>query len=553
MRSSLISSPYQSLRVSTRAFSLVELLVVISIIATLSIVAYVGFGEYSTSEKNSKRTADITALGGAVNTYVLEKKTLPEPTANRGYFDENGGYRHSNSGAYGVSSFLSEDILGTYALASHPRDPDTQSYYAYGRSYRTPLMYDLASVIRGNTPIAYLRGTSDGVLLPSLVKGYNTTTFVQDGDTSTLPYHPSQRVMTAYIVSSTGTITRTPVKPLSDVLVTGDRVSVSPGGLARIKSSDGSELLLGSETLPTEVNLSDLSLKDESGLLTRMRLVLTSGEIWIQAPKLREYGGERSDLELETRGVVAAVRGTVFGARAGVIPTSSGLFILSEGTLELTKDGSPLSLAGGSPISPGILDVPEGSPAKSIEIIPAGGPSIPPVKTLTPSEIISIKDSLDEMGTDSEESSLPEVTSYTGSTSGTSGYSLTLRLGRTRAESVRVDGVNTLFPIEKPAYGVYISNITLYQDPKNSFTFSLCKTGKVSGLKCGPSRTLQFGTLSSTPTLVDISDRTSSKIFLTPRVSECLTGEVLYDDTCRSWERIGGAMFETDTEFTGVS
>ena len=56
---------------------------------------------------------------------ALETKSLPSPTANRAYYSPNGAYTHSASGAFGVTSSLSEDILGKYALSEHPRDPET--------------------------------------------------------------------------------------------------------------------------------------------------------------------------------------------------------------------------------------------------------------------------------------------------------------------------------------------------------------------------------------------------------------------------------------------
>jgi hypothetical protein len=67
----------------------------------------------------------------------------------------------------------------------------------------------------------------------------------------------------------------------------------------------------------TKLVMQELSLKDDSGLLTRVRLLLSSGEIVTKAPKLRTESGNRSDFEIETGGAVAAVRGTVFRVDAG--------------------------------------------------------------------------------------------------------------------------------------------------------------------------------------------------------------------------------------------
>jgi hypothetical protein len=74
--------------------------VALSVIATLSIVAYVSVGNIQKNQLNARRVADITALGNAIETMALETKTLPFPTANRAYFSANGAYTHSSSGAF---------------------------------------------------------------------------------------------------------------------------------------------------------------------------------------------------------------------------------------------------------------------------------------------------------------------------------------------------------------------------------------------------------------------------------------------------------------------
>jgi prepilin-type N-terminal cleavage/methylation domain-containing protein len=158
-------------------FSFIELLVVLSIIATLSIVAYVSVNNIQKNQLNTRRVADITALGNAVETMSLETKSLPFPTANRAYFSSNGSYTHSSSGALGVTSSLSEDILGKYALSEHPRDPETGVYYRYGitlaqtGSTLKP-SYQVAGVLRdGTSATALVRGTYTATsAVPSLIK-----------------------------------------------------------------------------------------------------------------------------------------------------------------------------------------------------------------------------------------------------------------------------------------------------------------------------------------------------------------------------------------------
>ncbi len=158
-------------RLTHSGFSLVEILVAVSIIATLSIVAYVSTQGIQSNRYNSKRVADVVALTNALETHLVQTKTLPEPTANRQYYSSGGSYSHSATGAFGVSSSFSEDILGKYALTNHPRDPDTGSYYIYGKSFESTSHYEIAAVLKPNgVPTAYVRGNYEGNELPSLVK-----------------------------------------------------------------------------------------------------------------------------------------------------------------------------------------------------------------------------------------------------------------------------------------------------------------------------------------------------------------------------------------------
>lgn len=101
--------------------------------------------------------------------------------------------------------------------------------------------------------------------------------------------------------------------------------------------SDGTELIVGSTSAETRLELRNLALKDESGLLTHVRAVLGSGEVLAKAPKLRESGSDRSDLEIETGTAVAAVRGTIFEVSAGGGGTLPS-YTLIEGSIKLSAN-----------------------------------------------------------------------------------------------------------------------------------------------------------------------------------------------------------------------
>ncbi len=290
-------------------FTIIELLIVISIIATLSIVVYASTQAIQTSRYNTKRIADVASLSNALEAQYLQTKTIPDPTANRQYYDNHGSYTHSASGAYGVTSLFSEDLLSKSNLAYHPRDPDTDSYYAYGKLLQYSPEYQVGAVLKiDGTPTAYIRGTYSRTELDSLIRGYNTTIFATDGGTSSLPYNPYKKEVTAYIVESSGAIAINPTKELTSPMIVGDTLTVGTGGIAILKVSDGTELIIGSNTNESRFTFSSMELKDDTGLLTKVRGILAMGEVVAKAPKLRTVTGNRSDLEIETGNAVAAVR-----------------------------------------------------------------------------------------------------------------------------------------------------------------------------------------------------------------------------------------------------
>lgn len=82
---------------NTRGFSLVELLVSVSILATISIVAYVSYHTHLRTVYNTARLETIDSLYLSLSDYSQLKKILPEPNSNYISYDEQGTYMHSLS------------------------------------------------------------------------------------------------------------------------------------------------------------------------------------------------------------------------------------------------------------------------------------------------------------------------------------------------------------------------------------------------------------------------------------------------------------------------
>lgn len=350
-------------------FTLVELLVAISVVATVAVVGIAYGNGYRTSQNNVARLSDVDTLRLAADSYFRAKGDYPEPTGNRIFYDTNGSYAHSSTGAYGVSSTATSDLFGAEFLADVPTDPDTGNAYGYGKRKDGTAGYDFAAVDRRtDSYYAYVRGTYDGSALSSLVREYNGPGFVEDGKTDRLPYNPLEKKITAKIASYAGAVTVSPVKTLTGELVEGDTIKVPVGGYAVLHVSDGSEARIGSATSATELKLENLSSKDSKGFLTQVRFALNGGEVWTKAPKLREDRGERSEIEIVSGNAVASVRGTVFG----VAKTPTGTDVtLAVGQIALTEDAVPLAVPG---FSGGIVTVADGGTPQKISIADSGIP-----------------------------------------------------------------------------------------------------------------------------------------------------------------------------------
>lgn len=68
------------LKFNKNAFTLIELLVVITILAIISVVAYTNFSWSTDKAKNSKKTADLTSIETALQTFYQAKNYYPMPT-----------------------------------------------------------------------------------------------------------------------------------------------------------------------------------------------------------------------------------------------------------------------------------------------------------------------------------------------------------------------------------------------------------------------------------------------------------------------------------------
>ena len=123
-----------------KGFTLVELLVVITIIAILSVAAYVAVGGQTMKAKNSRRIQDISTIQSALEIYYVEKGSYPDAVSVPSV--------HANFKTYDTSQ------LGAKYISKQPLDPwstDTASIpYAYNVN-GTKKQYQLAATLEDET------------------------------------------------------------------------------------------------------------------------------------------------------------------------------------------------------------------------------------------------------------------------------------------------------------------------------------------------------------------------------------------------------------------
>lgn len=299
-----------------KAFSFVEIIIVISILALLSVV----WTNYYTNQKintvNTKVSTDLGALNNALLAAQSITQDFVHPSGNTRYYSETTGYMHSTKAedAYGISGFVTEETLPKQFLDILPLDPRSNQYYAYGLAPSLQ-QYELSGIIMNwNDPQAYVIGNYEAEKWPvNLIKEYNGPNYVNNGSQLFLPYNPEERVMTARIFDYKWSLkinnsTMTQEQITNHVLRTWDKIVVEKNGYAEIYFSDGSKTILWENDRDSELTITKMEFTADTNLVTHVQLALSAGTIWNKAPKLEE----NSEFEIFAGDTKAAVRWTVY-------------------------------------------------------------------------------------------------------------------------------------------------------------------------------------------------------------------------------------------------
>jgi len=324
------------------AFTLVELLITITILALIAVVAFTSFWVRQNNAINSKVTSEIETLTNALLLAKQENNELPLPKGNLNFFAEDTSYVHSYtwSETFAVHGFITHDTLAKKYIDVLPVDPRTGAFYAYGKTKWSDTldeMYEIAGIVwKNDSPISYVTWNYSAETGPyNLIRSYNWPDFIWDKSDSNFPYNPLERILTAKIDDYSGTVTinwntYNNDKILNYELRTWDTIEVSSSWTVELYFSDWSRSVLWDTTQNTKLTLQKMDYKQENNLVTDVKLILESGMIWNKAASL----DENSEFDIYTTDSTAAVRGTIFWVQKNIWNTQ---IVVKQGSVKVNK------------------------------------------------------------------------------------------------------------------------------------------------------------------------------------------------------------------------
>ncbi|PZM83135.1 hypothetical protein DLH72_03950 [Candidatus Gracilibacteria bacterium] len=332
-----------------KAFSFVELIIVLSILIMIAIVITKISGDTKDKADNSKIKSDIIALNSAVLSTFEQEKNIPLPDGNLNYYNSKGGYSHENfddptNPAFGVYGRITEKTIGRQFLSEVPRDPRTNWYYSYG-ILREGNFFDVAGVVKQKDDYkAKVMGSYAGDRgISDLIREYNGPYFVSDNGPN-LPYNPEKVILTASD-SSGNSFSEGDVLEYKDNKFSKNGVQInaqltiekngkkyyelyfSDGNIGRLDFNNGEDyvkLTFGKDNHEFKF--------DDGGIKSKVSLFLEAGSLWVFASDTKK---SESEFSIITQDITAAVRGTIFKVEKN--NNLATKVIVVKGVVEITK------------------------------------------------------------------------------------------------------------------------------------------------------------------------------------------------------------------------
>lgn len=109
----------------SRAFTLVELIVVITILAILGTIGFISIQGYSSRARDSQRVSDITSLSKAAEFLISAGTSLPQPDGPSVTISASGT-------TIGYQGYASSNVLRVLNFGGKGLDGLDSRYYTYG-------------------------------------------------------------------------------------------------------------------------------------------------------------------------------------------------------------------------------------------------------------------------------------------------------------------------------------------------------------------------------------------------------------------------------------
>lgn len=277
-----------------KAFSLIEVLISVSIIIILAIVATTTSNNLKSNSNNSKVIADLNTVENALVSYKTETSMLPNPGWNNNLFDIEWNYVSNieSTDIFWIYWKITENTIEKRFLDVNPLDPRTNQYYSYWIA-KNEKEFEIAWVLKieDNYIAKVTWDYRANTWIYSLIREYNWANFISD-KSSNLPYNPEERILVA-------------TDNNWNVYKEWDIIRNEGTNDLEIFFSDWSTSVISSWTILT---LTKMDFPKENNLVSNIKLFLQAWSIWTKATKL----SSESSFDVNTSDLTASVRWTVF-------------------------------------------------------------------------------------------------------------------------------------------------------------------------------------------------------------------------------------------------
>jgi len=162
-------------KINTQAFTLVELIVVATILVILATMWFAAFSDSIPDARDAERKASIAQISSALSSYHSERQVLPNPGSS---------FELILSGETVANQWkFNNTVRINNKLNNLPTDPYSESPYAYSMTANKQEFQLAATLENGDIPVAYLQWnyvTVSYTRLPTIMVAANSATNITD-------------------------------------------------------------------------------------------------------------------------------------------------------------------------------------------------------------------------------------------------------------------------------------------------------------------------------------------------------------------------------------